>query len=900
MKNLLLLVILITGWNLNAQKYNVQGFVQDQHNDALIGATVVILQASDSTMIGFSITNNDGKFLIYDVPLGNHLVQITYVGFGTFEKSIDVSGDQKKFELGIVQLSSDMNKLDEVVVKADFIPLSIKKDTVEYNADAFRVRPNANVEELLKQLPGIEVEDDGSITAQGEEVKTVTVDGKKFFGNDPEMATKNIPAEAVKKVQVFDKKSDKAEFSGVNDGNETKTINLELKEDKKQGIFGQTEVGYGTDGRYKSKLSLNKFGPQFQLAGIVSYNNINDQGFSTSEYMNLMGQSFGHGRRISFNGPVNFNGELANGNTTNINGGLNLSYEPSKIFRSTTSYFLTYVDQKTEDQQIREYTLLENNFIENNEGTNLSENLGHNIFVELEINPDSTQRIDIDGSYITNSFDILKNNTQRNTDLETTPLNNSIQDYNTDSNNDNLSIDLEYNKKLKKKGRLLTLAFDLGNVLTKDSSLIQQDNEFYEDGQILVNKLVQDQIGRQDDQSYSGMINYTEPLGKDNYLGLIYEYRNYNNGKTKDFYDIDEQTSTREVNDLLSSVTNNDIIYNQAGLEYTIDKEAFRLNIKGMYNVSNFNGSIASEPTIKNTYTYFLPSVSFFHTKTKLRFNYTSSVNEPRANQLQTIQDNTNPTEIYIGNANLKPEYVHRFTGRYYFFNSFNLNSLFAYFSYNYTNDKIVNAVTFEGRNSRRTEPVNIDKHHQLRGSFSYTTPIRKLRIKSRTRLGSSLSLSQNVVDGVYGDVTTVSPYLRQSIENLNNKVLSIQTYGELNYNQNRFEFDTENNSDYITQKYGTNITAKLPHSWFLDFDYSIRLFSQENFTDNNTIELMNASISKGFWNDKVTAKLTAFDLLNQNKGWQRSITDSYIEQSISNSIQRYFMLSVIYKISGF
>jgi len=267
-----------------SQSYKVTGTVQDSTDAPLIGATVVLLSPTDSVMTGFAITNGKGVFTIDDVKQGDQVLQITYIGYGTFENNVTVRGEGKSVDLGTIKLAGNTNLLDAVEIKGRFIPIVIKKDTVEYNADAYRVRPNATVEELLKKMPGIEVDKDGAITAQGEEVTKVTVDGKKFFGNDPKAATKNLPADAIKKVQVIDEKSKSAQFSGVDDGEDTKTINLELKEDKKKGYFGNVKAGYGTSDRVDSKLTLNSFNKKLQFSGILGYNNINENGFSFHKY----------------------------------------------------------------------------------------------------------------------------------------------------------------------------------------------------------------------------------------------------------------------------------------------------------------------------------------------------------------------------------------------------------------------------------------------------------------------------------------------------------------------------------------------------------------------------------------------------------------------------------------
>lgn len=290
-KALLLTSFILISFAASGQvkKFTVKGTIQDNDKNPLIGASVVLLNPADSVLVSFGTTDENGLFEIKNVKPDSLKIQITYLGYGTIEKIIYVGGENPIVDQGIITLYSADNLLDEVVVKSEYIPIAIKKDTIEYNADAYRVRPNATVEELLKKLPGIEVDASGVITAQGEEIKKVMVDGKKFFGDDPKMATQNLPADAVKKVQVFDKKSEKAEFTGVSDGESEKVLNLELKADKKIGTFGEVMAGYGDKDRFDTKLSFNKFNSKYQFSTLANFNNLSNQGFSFADYNTLMG-----------------------------------------------------------------------------------------------------------------------------------------------------------------------------------------------------------------------------------------------------------------------------------------------------------------------------------------------------------------------------------------------------------------------------------------------------------------------------------------------------------------------------------------------------------------------------------------------------------------------------------
>ena len=290
MRNILLIcsMLLLSMQTALAQNSGVAGTLTDENQSPLPRATVMLINAGDSTMEKFTISDNEGKFTFNKLKAGEFLLQVSYVGYQNISRPISLEAG-KILDIGNVSMKQESELLENVTIEADRIPMQIKEDTVEYNAGAFDTRPGATVEDLLKKLPGVEVENDGTIKAQGETINKVLVDGKEFFGNDPQIATKNLPADAMDKVQVFDQLSEMSQFTGVDDGTREKTINLTLKEDKKNGLFGNAEGGYGENDRYNAKLNLNQFTKKQQLSVISSANNINQQNFSLDDYINLSG-----------------------------------------------------------------------------------------------------------------------------------------------------------------------------------------------------------------------------------------------------------------------------------------------------------------------------------------------------------------------------------------------------------------------------------------------------------------------------------------------------------------------------------------------------------------------------------------------------------------------------------
>ncbi|MBK6993898.1 MAG: carboxypeptidase-like regulatory domain-containing protein [Lewinellaceae bacterium] len=327
---------------LFSQNIHIEGQVADSSGIGLPAASVVLLEKKDSLFVLFGLTDEAGRFTLKRIEPGEYVLQISYLGYKNHWQALEIKAGQGNANLGKIVLEPSSMLLNDVEITADRVPLSMRKDTLEYNALAFKTQPGAVVEDLLKKLPGIQVQPDGTIKAQGKTVQNVLVEGKEFFGNDPKIATKNLPADAVNKVQVFDKKSESAEFTGIEDGRDERTINLKLKDGKKQGYFGKANIGAGTEGRYEGNFNLNRFGRRTQMSAIGMANNNNQQGFSFQDYINFMGGlgnfmsggSGGGSMRLSFNiedGGVPMGPMLDRGFTESWAGGANFNTDFSSV-----------------------------------------------------------------------------------------------------------------------------------------------------------------------------------------------------------------------------------------------------------------------------------------------------------------------------------------------------------------------------------------------------------------------------------------------------------------------------------------------------------------------------------------------------------------------------------------
>ena len=466
----ILVVVFISNVAL-AQKFSIRGKVVDSTRAALPSATVMLLTTKDSTLVNFTVSDDLGLFELNSVPKASYFLKVTFIGYKTYSMNVEPSA-AALLELGTLEMKVARTTLDEVVI-AEQVPVTVKQDTIEFNAGAFKTTKNANVEDLLKKLPGVEVDNEGNITAQGEQVQRVTVDGKDFFGGrDPKLATRNLPADAIDKVQVLDRKSEQAVFTGVDDGQRQKAINLELKEEKRHGFFGNIIGGYGTDDRFQAKANINRFNRGNQLSFLGMGNNVNAQGFSMDDYMNFSGgaqQMMSGGRvRIQIDGdnqngvPLDF-GNRANGIMSTYAGGFNINNTLNKKTEINGSYFYNYLDHDKLQTTSRENFLENGKFIYNEQTQQNNTNSNHRATVVIDQKMDSANSIRFSTNVTYNETNTNVKTISENKTTENVTLSENISHSISQGDAANLTSSLMLRHKFPKKGR--SISMNLGWVL---------------------------------------------------------------------------------------------------------------------------------------------------------------------------------------------------------------------------------------------------------------------------------------------------------------------------------------------------------------------------------------------------------------------------------------------------
>ncbi len=882
-------------------KTTLKGIVIDESDLPIPGSTVMILHAADSVLAYFSSTDAQGQFTMKNIPKGDYLINITFLGMAPHYAPI-TSGVQEEIDLGKIKLVTASKMLSEVQVKADFIPIEITKDTISYNADAYETQPNAVVEDLLKKLPGIEVASDGSIKAQGEDVQKVLVDGKEFFGTDPKMATKNLPARAIKKVKVYDKKSEMADFTGVDDGEREKTIDLQLKEEFKKGLFGTMEAGYGTDSRYKGRAVLNKFSKTSQLSFLGQLNNINEQGFSWSDQMSFSGGGMrggGGGGEFVYTSSVPSLGGPSNGLSNTGAAGLNYNWFKTKKFSIRSSYFFNSVDNTLIQQSFRQ-NLSDIPFDDYKNSEDLTDRNAHSFSLYSDIKPDTTQQIEIYGG-----FGFGNRNAINESILEKSITGGGPLQIRSVTNNDNTSENLNgngsitYMKRFGANGRSASLNANYRKSNDDNENFLKSINEYFSTGS--TEALDQLQLTANESETMGGQFTYTEPLLKRKFLEFSYNYNQTESRYDKRVFDAPE---TPVFNDSLSNDYSSLFTYHRPGLSFRYNGQTQNINAGLQYQISELSGQLdQAETDINKKYYHFLPRFMWRNdigNGKSMRLNYNTRVQQPSITQLSPVVDNTDPQRLATGNPDLNAEYSHSLNLNYHSFTQFTSSSFFASVGGSITDNKIVTIRTLDALQREIYSPINIDKESRVNMYSSYGRPFKLIRSRVNLNANFTFTKTKNVVDGELIDLNRWARTGGISFANMNSKVLEYNLGGSWTFTDNYYKSSDALDQNTLLHTYFVDLTLTVWKKWKLQGGYDYNLYVSNEFEENQVLPLFEASISRFILpNDRGQIKLSVFDVFDENRGLSRTSEINYIEELRSNSIGRYAMLSFVYALKG-
>ena len=891
---------------LSAQHHpgTLKGKIVDSISHAPIPeATISVVNLSDTALASFSFSDKQGNFEIQNLENGTYVVMISHQGLETKIKTFSIDDKRPIVTIGMVNMVKQYTALNEVIVR-NIIPVLVNGDTIQFNAKSFKTKPNATAEDLLKKLPGVQVDKDGNVNAQGEDVQKVLVDGKEFFGKDPKMATRNLTADMIESVQVFDDMSEQAKFSRIDDGSRSKTINLKLRKDKKKGNFGRALLSAGTDDRYEGNLSMNRFNGDQQISFLANVNNINKTGYS---FAGAGASLFSGGNQM----------RDASGITRSISTGLNFSNDWGKKIKANGSYFFSNTSrQDQQDTYRRSFFPSDSVALLTRKSNNRNIHQNHRFNLRFEFTMDSMNSImyiprftvQRSENYNNDSSNIIASKpgfeylalTNRN-------INTQILDG-TD-----LSQNLLYRKKFKKTGRTFTLGWN--NTIGSSKDLGYSKSPFYlykQDGS-LDQFTDQNQQSRRQIKSNNNVLStsVTEAIGKNKLVELNYAYTynqstsdrqtmNYNNSTKK--YDISNLALT---NDFANKYTANRI-----GANFRLQQEKINLQLGGGVQYSSlsshsFRALTGKDSLTKQRYTNIFPTANFRYSPAKnknLGFTYRGRTNQPTITQLQDVQDVSNPLQVYTGNPFLDQEFNHSISLNYTSFNRTN----FKYASYNLymqtTDNKIVNSIDSANRGVQTIMPVNLDGAYNFSSLATFGFPFKNKRLEgSGLNFSTSLAYSRSI-SLLYKKINIGKTITAGQSAGLNlnfNDKLDFSLNANLSFNQVNYSVNTYLNDDYLTQTYSADLTWFLPLNFILstDIDYYINSGRADGF--NQSFPYWNGYLAKQiFENNQAEIRFSVNDILNQNKRIERFAFENYIEDTRSNVLQRYFMVSFMYNLS--
>jgi len=812
-----------------SQNGKVKGVAFDTSiNQAVPSATITVLKKKDSSLVTFSMTDNNGNFELNDIPNGEYRLLLSQVNYRNTNKTFTIDADHRSVDLGKIIMYDKNKVLDEVVIEAP--PVTLIGDTVQYNAGSFKTQPNASVEDLLKKLPGVKVEKDGTVKAQGENVKKVLVDGKEFFGNDPKMATKNLPADAVDKVQVYDKLSDQAQMTGFDDGNSEKTINLKLKKDKKKGMFGKVNAGVGTEKRYQGKFNVNSFKGARQMSVIGMGNNTNAEGFSFMDILNFTGamnqlKNGGGSINISMSSDDPLSG-LLGGNNSGINttwgGGVNYNNIIGTKTDFQSNYFYSRFNPKRISNIQRQYFTPANLYKQNSVSDNITNSHRANFSADYQI--DSFRSIKIAPNFSYQKTDNMSA-TDYNTVSDKGTLINEGSSKNLSGNEGtSLSTNILFRNKFRKKGRTFSL-----NLLTNFSNSdgdgsLQSITSFYDANGLPLRK---DSINQKNNNSadvkgYNVRAVYTEPLFKKSLLEFSVGKSHSENISSKTTYDYNKSNGKFDlVNNKLTNEFENTYSYTNAGVRVRKQTKTYNYALGATWQKADLEGVITNlkDSVIGKSFTNILPNARFQYYFTKYKqvtLNYSTNTNQPSISQLQPVPDNTNPLYIRLGNPDLKQEFIQSVRLNASLVNPFKNRNLFLFLTLQKTQNKIVNYDKINSFGVDSVMPVNVNGVYNMNGNISFSFPVRFLKgtmdISSmvNTYHGKQFSNTQENIINTF----TVGPRLRLSMSPTDKFNLSVNA--DFNHSKTKYSIASARNAKYFTQEYGVDFDWQFAKGFLL------------------------------------------------------------------------------------
>jgi hypothetical protein len=936
MKNLFLLAVLcLLSATLYAQspaspaRFTLQGRAVDTSAAPLASSTVMLLSAKDSSLVNFTRTGDNGAFSFKNLKSGNYVLKISFVGFIPYNQVIKPTSEAV-IDLGALKLKPITRELMEVVVRTAKAPLTIKGDTIEYNASSFKVPPGSTVEDLLRKLPGVQIDQDGNIRAQGQDVKKLTVDGKNFFGNDPKQATKNLQAEAITKVQVFNDKTEQAKLTGVDDGKKEKTINLELKEEFKKGGFGKVTVATGpasnnVSARAEAKGIYNKFNAKHQFSLVGLGNNTNQQGLSRDDYQDFRGSNaynsnqnadfgFSGGNFFYFSDSgdeglgIPVSGRQGVGFSNNAAGGANYNFD-TKEKKWSGSYYYNQTRLELDAQRLRDVTLPQSVYSTAETSNQVNFNGNHRVSLRYE------KQIDTLNSLIFINNSRFGTGNARLFRIQDLVRSNGAATHNESTNASDqrqfaTSNSLIFRHKMHKKGRSIAASATY-EVNTNNANLILDSENTYSGPITAADKsadIHQDQRNDIVRSEYKASLQYVEPIGKRFTSETFYNFSLRYDEVDRDVFNRGDNNFIR--NDTLSLYYKNNYVYNRLG-------SSVRYSYKGL-NVSaglaaqrfTLNGRFAADQSaavftpISRVFTTMIPNVNLNYDLKNNRYlygGYNVSVQIPTSRDLQPVRNNSNPLYINQGNPDLLPQLGHNLNLSFNYFNpgSF-VNAYIGLYGTKYVNQIVYSQDTNPQTLVTVIKPENLSGGQNLGTYIGFGFPLKKT--KATLDLNTSISSGNNPsrINGVINDTRFQNYNVGTRLSLTPVEWLTFYANANIGVTNNQFSISANRNQTFTNNNFSGELTLKLPHDLYINSSLNYRVNKNAQLNFDQRIPIWNASMYHILGKAKrAEIRFTATDMLNRNVAVTLNRGVNYTQSETIQTLARYFTIGVTYNMRG-
>ena len=874
-------------------------------------ANVRILKKSDSTFVTGKASDAKGAFTI-PVRNGEYIVHISFIGYNDVFLNAEVTPSTPTVQLGVIPMSNDNILLSETVVTAKASEIAVRGDTLEYNADSYKVTESAVVEDLLKKMPGVEIDKDGKITVNGKEITKILVDGEEFFSDDPKVASKNLPAKMVDKLQVLERRTEQAQMTGFDNGEEENVINLTVRPGMKEGLFGNAFAGYGSKDRYEANAMVNYMKDKDQYTFLGGLNNTNNAGFSDIASSMFGGMGGRGGGRGMFGG--------TSGISTSANGGGNFSkqFTPKLKLGGNVRYGST--DTNVESGVFSQNILSAGNTLEQekNWSNSISENF--NMDLRLEWEPDSSTRL-----IFRPAVSFYNNQREERGDFFTLreltgdTINNGDSDNFSEGSGKNLSFSMDASRELGKEGRILSLQVR-GQANDAENAGTNRSATFY-NGSRPDDLIDQRFTNTSDSRNWRGYLSYVEPLSDVHFLQLAYQY-------SQNLSESDRDTRSK---DATGEYTILDPAYSKR-LENNFVNQEIEANFKGVREKYDYMVGFSMQPSTSRSKTFVgndmifdgeqkvinyspMAQLNYNWSRSKnLRIRYYGDTEQPSLTQLSPVVDVTNPLNISYGNTDLNPSFEHRLNIRYQQSNPGKASSFNTFINAGYlTNDIVSATITDVNTGRRETTYQNVKGNWNANGRMMFNVPLRNIKFS----LFSMSFVSYNQSKGFAKSITNEndSKVFTNDDMNINNRFSLMEVMG-LNYRSDLFDLSVRGNVNFnnVTNSlegqqdqqylnYGGNGSTSIYLPWDMTLESDINYSTNSGYTDGfeQNEWLWNASIQKALFKQKSgTLRFKIYDILQQRTNISRSVTSNYIRDTTTNTLTSYFMVHFIYRFNIF